>query len=321
MKPLVYITRKLPDESLIELKKHTHVEMWHSDEEPMPRELLLEKAKAADAMITMLSDKLDAHFFEEAHSLKAVANLAVGYDNIDVEAAYHHGVIPCHTPDVLTDTTADLAFVLMMAAGRRLIEAADYVKMGKWQNWSPMLLAGQDIHHKTLGIVGMGRIGQVLAKRAYGFDMKVLYHNRRRHEKAELELGVTYSSFENLLKQSDYVVCLTPLTNETKNMFNKEAFQLMKSTSVFVNVSRGAVVDEEALYKALVNKEIYGAGLDVYREEPAPADHPLVKLKQVVALPHIGSASVETRLNMIDLAVENVLNVLEGKEAVTPVPR
>ncbi len=306
---------------MTELKKHAEVEMWKSEEEPVPRKLLLEKAEKAEAMITMLSDKLDGEFFEHAKSLKAVANLAVGYDNIDVEAAYQHGVIPCHTPDVLTDTTADLAFALMMAAGRRLIEASDYVKSGNWQNWSPLLLAGQDIHHKTLGIVGMGRIGQALAKRASGFEMNVLYHNRHRNEKAESELDVTYAGFEDLLKQADYVVCLTPLTKETKNLFNKEAFQHMKKTAVFVNASRGAVIDEDALYQALVNKEIYSAGLDVYSKEPVPADHPLVNLKQVVALPHIGSSSVETRLSMIELASGNIVKILEGENALTPVPR
>lgn len=321
MKPVVYITRKLPDAAVNELKQHADVDMWHSEEVPLPRDILLDKAQTAGAMITMLSDKLDAAFFEKTRSLKTVVNLAVGYDNIDVEAAYTHGVIPCHTPDVLTDTTADLAFALMMAAGRRLIEAADYVKSGQWQNWSPLLLAGQDIHHKTLGIVGMGRIGQVLAKRASGFDMKVLYHNRNRHEKTELELGVTYSTFNDLLKEADYIVCLTPLTDETKNMFNKEAFQLMKKTAVFVNVSRGAVVDEDALYNALINKDIYGAGLDVYREEPIPSDHKLLKLPQVAALPHIGSASVDTRLKMMDLACKNVINIIKGEQALTPIPK
>lgn len=321
MKPFIYVTRKLPEEPLKALKEYADVEMWDSKEEAVPRDILREKVKKADGLLTMLSDKVDKDLLTEAEHLKVVANLAVGYDNIDVAAAYEAGIIPCHTPDVLTNTTADLAFGLMMASARRLIEAAEFVKKGDWKSWSPLLLAGHDVHHKTIGIVGMGRIGQALAKRAHGFDMKVLYHNRNKYEDLEKELGVSYASFDDLLKKSDFVVCLTPLTDETRNMFNKQAFEKMKPSAIFINVSRGAVVDEDALYQAILNKEISGAGLDVYREEPVPVNHPLIQLKEVVALPHIGSASTETRYKMVELASENIINVLNGVEAVTPIPK
>lgn len=319
MKPYVYITRKLPSEPLAELKKYAEVEMWESSDQAVPQHVLLEKVKKADGLMTMLSDRIDGALLREARKLKVVANLAVGYDNIDTHTAYRFGVTPCHTPDVLTDTTADLAFGLMMATARRLVEAAEFVKAGDWQSWSPLLLAGRDLHHKTLGIVGMGRIGKALAKRAAGFDMNVLYHNRGRYEELEKVLHVTYASFDQLLEAADFIVCLTPLTETTRNMFGADAFGKMKSSAIFVNVSRGAVVDEDALYQALMNKEISGAGLDVYQEEPLSADHPLLGLKEVVALPHIGSASTETRYKMIELAAENIINVLKGEKAVTPV--
>jgi glyoxylate reductase len=318
-KPYVFITRKLPEETLVSLKEIADVGMWPYEEEAVPREVLLKEAQKADGLLTMLSDKIDKELFDNAPSLKVVANLAVGYDNIDIEAAKMKNVRVCNTPDVLTDSTADLAFSLILATARRIVESASYVKEGKWNSWGPLLLAGADVHHKTIGIVGMGRIGEAVARRAKGFDMNILYHNRSRKPEAEKKLGAVYRDFYDLLKESDFVVCLAPLTTETKGMFNREAFQAMKQSAIFINAGRGASVDEEALVDALKNGVIAGAGLDVYVKEPIAADHPLLTMKQVVALPHIGSASVETRKKMSELACRNIAKVIDGKKAETPV--
>ncbi|MEN7366279.1 2-hydroxyacid dehydrogenase [Bacillus safensis] len=318
-KPYVYITRKLDEASLTPLKEVAHVEMWPSEDEPCPREELETQAAKADALLTMLSDQIDETLLSKAPNIKVVANLAVGYDNIDLEAAKKHGITVCHTPDVLTESTADLAFALLMASARRIVEASDWIKDGNWTGWGPLLLAGADVHHKTLGIVGMGSIGTALAKRAKGFNMNVLYHNRSRKPEAEVQLGVTYAAFEELLKQSDFIVCLTPLTPETKDMFNEKAFDLMKNSAYFINVSRGQTVDEDALYEAVTTGKIAGAGLDVFRQEPVSPSHPLTTLRNVTVLPHIGSASVETRKTMMRLCAENIALVLQDEPAKTPV--
>ncbi|CAM5540781.1 D-glycerate dehydrogenase [Bacillus safensis FO-36b] [Bacillus safensis subsp. safensis] len=318
-KPYVYITRKLDEASLTPLKEVAHVEMWPSEDEPCPREELKTQAAKADALLTMLSDQIDETLLSNAPNIKVVANLAVGYDNIDLEAAKKHGITVCHTPDVLTESTADLAFALLMASARRIVEASDWIKDGNWTGWGPLLLAGADVHHKTLGIVGMGSIGTALAKRAKGFNMNVLYHNRSRKPEAEVQLGVTYAAFEELLKQSDFIVCLTPLTPETKDMFNEKAFDLMKNSAYFINVSRGQTVDEDALYEAVTTGKIAGAGLDVFRQEPVSPSHPLTTLRNVTVLPHIGSASVETRKTMMRLCAENIALVLQDEPAKTPV--
>ncbi|KKB41859.1 2-hydroxyacid dehydrogenase [Bacillus thermotolerans] len=306
MKPLVYVTRKIPEEVLSRLQENYEVDMWPKEEVQVPRDMLLDKAKTADALLTVISDQLDEELFSQSEHLKVVANMAVGYDNVDLAAASKHGVAICNTPDVLTDTTADLAFALLLATARRMVEAAEYLKRGKWKSWSPMLLSGTDVHHKTIGIIGMGKIGTAVAKRAAGFDMEIIYHNRSRHEVAEEMLGARYCTKEELLAEADFVVCLAPLTDETKGMFGREQFQQMKKHAIFINASRGPIVDEEALYKALVEGDIAAAGLDVFHEEPVSPDHPLVQLDNVVALPHIGSASRETRLAMMELCCDNL---------------
>lgn len=317
MKPYIYITRKLPEDAILKLTEQFSVNMWDSEDVSVPREILLAEAKKADALITMLSDTIDEEVISAGSSLKVIANLAVGYDNIDVNAANNRGIAICNTPDVLTDTTADLTFGLLMATARRLIEAAEFVKEGKWQSWSPLLLAGHDIHHKTIGIVGMGKIGETVAKRATGFDMEILYHNRSRKLEVEQAIGAQYVTFAELVKRSDFIVCLTPLTHETKNLFTAEVFQQMKPSAIFVNASRGPVVDEVALHDALVNGTIAAAGLDVFTKEPISADYPLLKLENVVALPHIGSSSIETRTTMMELCVENISRVLTGQNPKT----
>ena len=319
MKPYVFITRKLPDEAIEMLAEKYEVHMWDKEDIPVPYEILLEEAAKANALLTMLSDPINEEVLTVGKRLQVVANLAVGFDNINLEVATANGVAVCNTPDVLTDTTADLTFGLLMAAARRLVEAAQFVKADQWKSWSPLLLAGHDIHHKTIGIVGMGHIGQTVAKRATGFEMEILYHNRNRKPEVEKELGATYCSFEELIERSDFVVCLTPLTPETKHLFTKDVFNKMKKSAVFVNASRGPVVDEEALYEALVAGEIAAAGLDVFVKEPIGADHPLLKLSNVVALPHIGSSSTETRVTMMQLCADNIHAVLEGEQPKTVV--
>lgn len=286
---------------------------------PVPYDVFLQEARKADALLTMLSEPVNEEVLEAGGKLKIIANMAVGYDNVDVETAKRLGITVTNTPEVLNDSTADLTFALVLAAARRMVEAAEFVKKGNWKSWSPLLLAGQDVHHKTIGIVGMGNIGKTVAKRAAGFDMEILYHNRSRKPDAEQELGAQYVSFDELLERSDFVVCLTPLTEETRNLFNRNAFQKMKGKAVFVNASRGPVVNEHDLYEALKAGEIAAAGLDVFAEEPIGEDHPLLELKNVVAMPHIGSASIETRYAMMQLCVENIDLVLSGKKPKTPV--
>jgi glyoxylate reductase len=317
MKPYIFITRKLPNTAVEMIQSDYEVSMWEHEDIPVPREVLLEEAKKADALLTMLSDAIDEEVLSIGTNLKVIANLAVGFDNIDIDAATKRGIAICNTPDVLTDTTADLAFALLMATARRIVEAAEMVKQDQWKSWSPLLLAGSDIHHKTIGIVGMGKIGSAVAKRATGFDMNILYHNRTRKPEVEKEIGAVYSSFDELVSKSDFIVCLTPLTAETKNLFTGDVFKKMKPSAIFINVGRGPVVDEDALYEALVEKEIAGAGLDVFVKEPISAEHPLLKLSNVVAIPHIGSSSVETRVTMMKLCLDNIEAVFTGKEPLT----
>ncbi|GIO02092.1 D-glycerate dehydrogenase [Brevibacillus halotolerans] len=317
-KPFVYVTRKVAEEAMNLLATIATVEVW-DQEYPVPRDILLEKAKRSDGLYVMLSDRIDREIIDAAPHLKVISTLAVGYDNIDLEACKEKGIVVTNTPDVLTDATADLTFGLLMAAGRRFIEANRVLMNGEWKTWSPYFMAGQRIHGATIGIIGMGRIGEAVAKRATGFDMRILYHNRSRRIEAEQTYGATYCSLPDLLRESDYVVLLTPLTEATKGLMGAKEFAMMKSTAVFINASRGATVDEEALYQALKQGTIWAAGLDVFQQEPIPTNHPLLSLPNVVALPHIGSATYETRDRMAMLVSENLVAILSGDEAITPV--
>ncbi|WP_026583536.1 2-hydroxyacid dehydrogenase [Bacillus sp. J33] len=319
MKPYIFISRKLPEEAIAILREKYDVHMWDREDVPVPYEIFLEETKKADALLTMLSEPVNEEVLKAGKKLKIVANMAVGFDNIDVEAASRLGITVTNTPNVLNDSTADLTFALVLAAARRMVEAAEFVKEGNWKSWSPLLLAGQDVHHKTIGIVGMGNIGKTVAKRAAGFEMEILYHNRSRKPDAEQELGAQYVSFDELLERSDFVVCLTPLTEETRNLFNRDTFKKMKNQAVFVNTSRGPIVNEQDLYEALQEGEIAAAGLDVFAEEPIGSEHPLLQLKNVAAMPHIGSASMETRYSMMKLCVENIDLVLSGNPPKSPV--
>ncbi|TRM13041.1 D-glycerate dehydrogenase [Lentibacillus cibarius] len=319
MKPVIYVTRKIPDDLLEPYREYADFHMWEKEDTPVPRDVLLREAASADGVLCLLTESIDREFLDVAGNLKIVANMAVGYDNIDVQAAKERDIVVTNTPDVLTETTADLTFALLMATARGIVEATDYVREGRWKHWSPYLLAGSDVYGKKIGIVGMGRIGEAVARRAAGFHMPILYHNRSRKKTAEQELGATYLAFADLLKEADYVVSLVPLTNDTQKLFNKNAFEQMKDSAIFINASRGGTVDEEALHEALVNKQIRAAGLDVFDQEPISPDHPLAKLDNTVCLPHIGSASEETRSKMINLCLDNLTAVLKGDTPITPV--
>ena len=314
MKKRIYITRRLPEEAVEPLRDQYDVRMWEHEGESVPREVLLEEASSAHALWTMLSDTIDREVFERATHLEVVSNLAVGYNNIDLNAAKEHGVIVTNTPDVLTETTADLTFGLMMMTARRLGEAERDLRAGKWKSWLPMGYVGMDLYQAKLGIIGMGRIGEAVARRARGFDMEVLYHNRTRRHESESMYGFTYAELDELLTQSDFVVVLAPLTDETRGMLGAKEFAKMKETSIFINVARGEIIDEQALYEALKARKIWGAGLDVFTKEPIDLDHPLLTLPNVTTLPHIGSATIRTRLAMMALNRDAIANVLEGKE-------
>ncbi|PLS17349.1 D-glycerate dehydrogenase [Bacillus sp. M6-12] len=312
MKTKIYITRKLPRQIIEKLENRFEVRMWGEENIPVPRSVLEKEVAEAEGLLCLLTESVDESLFEKAPNLKIVSNMAVGYNNIDVDVASKRGIMITNTPGVLTETTADLTFALLLATARRLVESSDYLRNGQWKTWSPMQLTGQDIFGATLGIIGLGRIGEAVAKRAKGFDMNVLYHNRSRKPEAEKSLGITYYEFDDLLKESDYICIMTPYTPETINLIDKDQFALMKENAILINTARGGIVNEEALYEALTNRQIWGAGLDVFEKEPISLDNPLLTLSNVVVLPHIGSASIATRLKMGHLAANNLIAGLEN---------
>jgi len=313
-KPKVFVTRIIAQEALDKIGQTTEMEVWPG-ELPPPYELILEKAAKVDGLLTLLSDKVDAKLMDNAPRLKIVSNMAVGYDNIDVSAATRHRIIVTNTPGVLTETTADFTFALLMAAARRVVEGDNYTRKGLWKTWEPLILLGQDVYGATLGIIGLGRIGAEMAKRARGFAMKVRYFDKvRRSEEEERRLGVEYvPELSKLLSQSDFITVHVPLTPETRHMIGEAEFNLMKPTAVFVNTSRGSVVDQKALYQALKSRHIFAAGIDVSEVEPIPPDDPLLTLDNVIIAPHIASASFNTRRNMALKAVDNLLVGLRGE--------
>lgn len=313
MKPKVLITRNLTDSILNKIRESCEVLVWEKEDTPIPRDMLENKISEIDGLLCLITESIDEGLLNKASKLKVISNMAVGYNNIDVQAATSKGIMVTNTPDVLTETTADLTFALLMATARRLVEASDFLRDGKWSTWSPMLLTGQDIYEATIGIIGMGRIGEAVAKRAKGFNMNILYHNRNRKPDVEQELGAHYVEFTTLLKQSDFVVVMTPYSPETRNLITAEHFKLMKKNAIIINTARGGIVNEKDLYEALIQEEIWAAGLDVFEVEPVPANHPLLSLKNVVTLPHIGSASYTTRTRMAELAAINLLMGLKGE--------
>ena len=312
MRPKVFVTRKIPDSALQMLHAFCEVDMWPEEDIPVPRDLLEQKIREADGLYCLLTENVDRALLDLAPNLKIISNMAVGYNNIDIEEASRRKIMVTNTPDVLTETTADLTFALLLAAARRIVEADRFLRKGEWKTWSPMLLTGQDVHQATLGIIGLGRIGLAVAKRAKGFDMQVLYHSHSRKEEAERTWGLRYAQLDELLEQSDFVCVMTPLTKETYHMIGERELGRMKPTAVLINSARGGIVDEQALYNALKDGTIWAAGLDVFEQEPVPPDHPLLSLPNVVTLPHIGSASIRTRIRMAELAAENLRAGLSG---------
>lgn len=313
MNEKVLVTREIPDAGL-RLLEDGGYGLTVLSEEPPKREELLEAARGIHGILAVLTEKIDAELLDAAgNTLKVVANMAVGFDNVDLEAAKDRGVVVTNTPGILNETTADTAFMLLLAAARRLGEAERLLRAELWKSWGPKMLTGPDVWGKTLGIVGMGRIGRAVARRAKGFGMQVIYHNRNRNEEAERELGAYYLDLTGLLRESDFVSVHTPLTSETRHLIGAEELAMMKPEAVLVNTSRGLVVDEAALVDALTERRIFAAGLDVYENEPEV--HPgLLELENVVLAPHIGSASIETRDKMARLAAENLIAVLCGNE-------
>ncbi|NNG67659.1 glyoxylate reductase [Caldanaerobacter subterraneus] len=307
----VFVTRAIPEEGLELLRKYCEVEMSPYDR-MLTKEELLEKIKDKDAVITQLTDRVDKEFFEAAKNVKIVANYAVGFDNIDLEEATKRGVYITNTPDVLTNATAELAWALLFAAARRVVEADKFMRAGKFQGWAPMLFLGKGVTGKTLGVIGAGRIGQAFAKMAKGFEMKILYNARTPKPEFEKETGAKYVDLDTLLKESDFISIHVPLTPETRHLIGERELKLMKNSAILINTGRGPVVDEKALVKALKEKWIYAAGLDVYEREPE-FEKELAELDNVVMLPHIGSATEEARRDMSVLVAQNIIDVIEGR--------
>ena len=309
-KPKLFITRYIPEEAIKRLEEVFEVEIF-PENRAITHEELKEKVKDIDALICLLTDNIDHEIIEAASNLKCISVYAVGYNNIDVETATKHGIVICNTPGVLTETTADLAWALIMSCARRIVEADCFVREGKFQGWEPMLMLGNDIFGKTLGIIGMGRIGRAVAHRALGFDMKVIYYDPQ-VDPESLPSDYVSVDLTTLCQNSDFISIHTPLTPETRHLIGEKEFNLMKPTAILINTARGPIIDEQALISALKEHKIAGAGLDVYENEPVIPEE-LIKLSNVILLPHIGSASYETRTKMALLAAENAIAVIEGK--------
>jgi glyoxylate reductase len=313
----VLVTRRLPQPAMDALAERCEITLWEG-EDAMPRDQLLRDVAGKVGAVTLLTDQVDDEFLDAAgDQLVIVANFAVGFDNIDIEACTRHGVLATNTPDVLTETTADTAWALMMAAARRITEGDRFLRSRTPWVWGPMMMLGQDVHHKTIGIVGFGRIGQGLARRAKGFGMKVLYHDLYRPSpELERELEAGYRELDDLLKESDFVSLHVNLTAETRHLINADRLKEMKPTAVLVNTSRGPVIDEQALAEALRDNEIFAAGLDVFENEP-DVNPLLLEQDRAVVIPHLGSATVDTRIAMGLLAAENLIAALESRRPPT----
>lgn len=308
-RPRVFVTRALPGANApARLEAVADVDAWSLERPPTYAELR-DAARACDGLLTMLTERVDRALLEDGPRIRVVANMAVGYDNIDVAAATERGVLVTNTPGVLTETTADLAFALLLAAARRLPEGEQAVRHGEWGPWHPSWLLGRDVHGATLGIVGPGRIGAAVARRAHGFGMTVLYHGRRRVE----DFPGERVSFDSLLERADFISVHVPLNPETEHMFDTRAFARMQAHAIFVNTARGGVVDQVALRDALVERKIGGAALDVTTPEPLPPDDPLLRAPNLIVTPHLGSATEQTRARMAELAVDGLLAGLAGE--------
>ncbi len=311
-KPKVFVTRVIPEKGLEIVREFCEVDLWQ-EELPPGREELLKRVQGVDGLLCLLTDRVDGEVMDAAGAqLKVISNHAVGFDNIDVPAATARGIPVGNTPDVLTDATADFAFALLMAVARRIPEAERYVHAGKWKTWGPKLLLGVDIKGATLGLVGFGRIGQAMARRAAGFDMRVIYYDPK-EVKSSPELKAQRVDFDTLLEESDFISIHTPLTPDTHHLIDAEALSKMKTNAVLINTARGPVVDSQALYEALKSNRIFGAGLDVTEPEPIPLDSPLLQLDNVIVIPHIASASTASRNQMSWMAAKNLIAGLKGE--------
>ncbi|NUL37944.1 glyoxylate/hydroxypyruvate reductase GhrB [Kosakonia sacchari] len=312
MKPSIILYKALPDDLLQRLETHFTVTRVAN----LKPETVAQHAGAFASAQGLLgsSEKVDSELLEKMPQLRATSTISVGYDNFDVDALNARKILLMHTPTVLTETVADTMMALVLSSARRVVEVAERVKAGEWTSGIGADWFGIDVHHKTLGIIGMGRIGLALAQRAhFGFGMPILYNARRHHTEAEERFQARYCDLDTLLKESDFVCLVLPLTDETHHLIGKAQFEMMKKSAIFINAGRGPVVDEAALIEALKNGEIHAAGLDVFEQEPLPVDSPLLSLPNVVALPHIGSATHETRYNMAECAVDNLIDALNGK--------
>lgn len=322
MKPKIYVTYPIVKEVEEYLAKHCEIRKWEG-ERRIPADVLLKEVKDIEGLFTSGSaiEKIDEHLLAHAPHLKVVSNVSVGYNNFDVEAMKTRNVIGTNTPNILDETVADLAFGLILATARRIVELDRFIKAGQWTNETAYSdTYGKDVHGATLGIVGMGRIGEAIARRAkFGFEMDILYHNRSRKVEAEEKYNAQYRELPDLLQEADFVLIMTPLTKETYHLIGAEEFKLMKKSAVFINVSRGQTVDEDALIQALKQGEIYGAGLDVFEQEPTDPNNALLTFPNVVTVPHIGSATAKTEGKMAMCAAENLVAVLTGKEPKNPV--
>lgn len=311
-RPRVFVARNLPGAAIPALREQADVEVWPDEMPPSPEELR-ERSAGCDGLLSLLTDRIDESLLDAAPGLLAVSNMATGFDNVDVAAASKRNVLVTRTPGVLSETTADFAFALLMAAARRVVEGDRYAHDGSWRTWGPEILLGQDVHGATIGIVGMGGIGTEVAKRARGFGMRILYTSRTRKPEVERDLGAEWRSLEGLLSESDFVTLHAPLTAKTRHLVNEHTLSLMKPTAVLINTGRGPLVDQAALYVALKDGTIAGAALDVTDPEPMPKFDPLLTLPNVIVTPHIASASVATRSRMAMLAAENLLAGLRGE--------
>ncbi len=313
-RPRVFVTREIPAAGLERVLQACDADVWR-EPLPPPRSTLLEKIRGCDGVLTLLTEKVDAEFMDAAGpQLKVISNFAVGFNNIDIPEATRRGVRVGNTPDVLTDATADMAFALLISAARRVVEGQDFIRAGKWKTWEPLGHIGQDLCERTIGIVGMGRIGMAMARRCHGgWNMRVLYHDRSRNEKAEQELGARQVELDELLAEADFVSVHADLNDTTRGMFNADAFRKMKKTAVLVNTARGPLHVQADLYHALKNGEIFAAGLDVTDPEPPSMDDPLLTLSNCVIAPHIASATVSSRNGMAEIAADNLLRGLQGQ--------
>ena len=307
----IFITRPIPSAGIDILRGHCEVVVFPGPKPPTRAELLA-GAATADALLPLLTERVDEELLQAAPNMRVIANMAVGYDNIDVAAATARGIPVGNTPGVLTETSADMAFALLLAAARHIVAGADYVRGGHWQTWEPQLLLGQDVYGSTLGIVGLGRIGQAVARRTRGFDMRLLYHGGS-DTAAATALGAERVPFAELLRESDFVSIHTPLNPETHHLIDGAALRQMKRTAILINTARGPVVDPAALYEALTSGQIAAAALDVTEPEPPAPDDPLLALPNCLVIPHLGSASVATRAKMATMAAENALAGLRGE--------